>query len=663
MIENRWKIEKFSSLLEERIYSARLLGLEKKLVIYGGGNSSFKTKINTTIEKNIDVLYIKSSGSCLSNIEEKDFSVLYLEKLLKAINLNEISDDEMLNLLMTSLIQYKMSRPSVETFLHAFLPFKFIDHVHSKAILTLTNQANGKSLITKIYGEKIGIIPYIKPGLKLAQAAYEVYKEKTKIDGLILMNHGIVTFGNSAKESYEKMIHLVNLAEEYISSLAKRSSVIKKNIEQEKLAELCSLIRCEYIKRGKNFILNFFSSDIVSEFVNHQEITRLCSVGPVTPDYAVFTKAWPLLIDNLAQKTYISKAFDDFQGDYRNYLQKHEEFFKTSLTNDDDALPRIIVIKNCGIISVGEDFETAQKNGNIYIDSLSVILNAEKISKYQGLSPKEIFEVEFWRLQREKLKKNFMPLSGKIALITGGASGIGLAISKELVFNGASVFILDKNDENFLKIEKEFPNNFIKCIKTDVSIRDEVFFNIEKIISILGGIDILVVNAGVFPSSSPIEETTLETWKKTIDINLSGAFYTISSVLPWMKKQLSGDIIIIASKNVPAPGKNAAAYSASKAGLTQLGRVSALEAGPYGIRVNILHPHLILDTNIWSRQIIEKRAKAYNMSKDEYVTNNILKTKLYSKDVAKAVLALVSGYFSKTTGAQILVDGGSDRTL
>jgi NAD(P)-dependent dehydrogenase (short-subunit alcohol dehydrogenase family) len=366
----------------------------------------------------------------------------------------------------------------------------------------------------------------------------------------------------------------------------------------------------------------------------------------------------------------LGKFFDAYASEYQAYFKRNcaEKHVNPVML---DTLPRVVLIPGIGILTAGATAKDASIAMDIYRHTATVILNGEQLGSFRALPEGDIFDVEYWVLEQAKLKlgSSRLPLSSKVAVVTGGASGIGLSISREFLEQGAQVFALDINSEKFETLRKEIVppkkgGNQFHFLKTDVTDRNSVANSMAEIVEKSGGIDVLVVNAGIFPPSSLLEEIDLKDWQKSLDVNVNGAFHTVAEGLRWMKRQgQGGDIIFIASKNVPAPGKEAGAYSVSKAAQNQLARISALEGGAHGIRVNVLHPHLIFDTGIWSDEVIEKRAKAYNLSPEAYRKNNLLKTELSSKDVARAAFALAAGYFSKTTGAQIPLDGGSDRTL
>lgn len=661
---NRWKeseISKNPSALSLRVYTSRLLGQDPSLVLHGGGNTSVKDRVKNLFGEEEDVLYIKGSGWDLATIESAGFPAVRMKPLMRLRELNALGDVEMMNELRAQLINTQAPDPSVETLLHAYLPHRFVDHTHANAVLTLTNQPDGEKRIRELYGSRMGIVPYIMPGFLLAKACAEVYESNPKVQGLILLKHGIFSFGDTAKESYDLMLEFVQRAEEWVAGRKTHGVNSKKQAPSSTAKESVTLkIRQELLRRGFPCVLAVDSSEPSLALVNHDRVDEITQRGPVTPDHVIRTKRLPVVIRE-AEK--IPALLDRYATEYTAYFERNSAL--RGVTRQKlDVFPRVFLVPDFGVVTVGGTQKEANIALDIYRHTAQVLLAAEQIGTYEALPEADIFDVEYWVLEQAKLKlgPKKLPLSGKVAIVTGGSSGIGAAIVEMYLEQGATVHIWDLKENELPKPGKGSGGVYFSSV--DVTNRERVSSATKKAVQLSGGIDILVVNAGIFPSSHSIEEITGREWDSSLQVNLSGAFHTVAEVLPWMKNQgTGGDIVFIASKNVPAPGKQAAAYSVAKAGQTQLARVLALEAGAYGIRVNMLHPHLIFDTGIWSPEVLDKRAKSYGMSVEEYKRNNLLKTELCRKDVAKAAFALVSGYFSKTTGAQIPLDGGSERTL
>lgn len=674
MVKNRWSDEeagKLKGVLEERVYSSRLLGQDAELVMHGGGNTSVKAEVPDVFGQPVSVLYVKGSGWDLGTIEPAGFPALRMERLHSLRKLSALGDTVMMNELRTSLIDSKSPDPSVESLLHAFLPHRFIDHTHADAILTLSNQPDGEAKLRSIFGDRVAYVPYVMPGFLLAKACAEAFERNPAVEGLILLKHGIFSFGDTAKESYDRMIRLVNEAESFISEeVGESSSAFGVRNEQWK-AFWMSAIREECARRKYPCVLRLDDSRETLSFVNHPNAESFSQRGPLTPDHVIRTKRLPLYLSSRTvqerSREELTRAFDKYAEAYDAYFARNAG--RVGSLTKLDPLPRVFLLPGVGVISAGTTAKDAGIVYDIYKHTAACILNAEQMGGYEALPEEDIFDVEYWVLEQAKLKlgSSKLPLTSRVAVITGGVSGIGLSIAEEFLSAGGQVFVMDINTAgvseatSVLNRARKGGSSF-QFLTVDVSDRTQVAQAITKVVETAGGIDALVLNAGIFPPSNPIESISLEDWNRSMRVNLDGPFHILAESLKWMKSR-GGDIIFVASKNAPAPGKGAGAYSVAKAAQTQLARVCALEAAQYGIRVNVLHPHLILDTKLWNDDVLASRAKAYGMTVDEYRTNNLLRTGLESRDVAKATLALVSGAFSKSTGLQIPIDGGSDRTL
>lgn len=646
---NKEEASKAHSVLEQRVYSSRLIGRDAHLVLHGGGNTSAKGEVTNIFGKQEKALFIKGSGWDLATIEAKGFPAVKLEPLLEARKLEALGDEEMMNFLRNNLFDSKAPDPSVECLLHAYLPHRFIDHTHADAVLTLTNQPGSEATIERLYGKRVALVPWIMPGFQLAKACAEIYEKNPHVEGMILIKHGIFSFGDTAEESYKRMIELVQVAERAIQEKPRTMVSVPAPAKAEQ-AKWANLIRRSFQKRGFRSVVLLDESKEALELSSHPKLSEISQKGPITPDHIIRTKQVPLVATSID----LDKLLTDYEKKYQGYFNRSCEVRKVKRTML-DTFPRVVIVPGVGIYSLGATEKDAKIARDIYNQTASVLLDSTHMSSYECLPDEDLFDMEYWILEQNKLKlgPKRSPLSGKVAVVTGASSGIGAAVLSELTTQGATVFNLDLN-----------PGKAGKHIKVDVTNRESVKNAFEEIVRLTGGVDITVINAGIFPASSPIESISLDDWNKSINVNLNGAFHTVAETLKWMKEQgTGGDLVFVASKNVPAPGKEAAAYSVAKAGQAQLARVAALEGGAFGIRVNMLHPHMIFDTGIWTEEVLQKRAKAYGMTVEQYKTNNLLKTPLDSQDVAKAVFALVSGAFGKTTGAQIPIDGGSDRTL
>lgn len=643
--------QNYKTDLDLRVYTSRLLGRDSSLVLHGGGNTSVKSSTTNLFGDREEILYVKGSGWDLATIEAEGFAPVKMEMLLKMAELQELSDIDMVKYQRLAMTNPSAPNPSVEAILHAIIPFKFVDHTHTDAVVTITNTDNGEKRLKELYGDSVLVIPYIMPGFVLAKLVYEMTKgiDWSKLEGMVLLNHGLFTFSDDAKESYEKTIELVDRAETYLKANGAQLHVEKSsaNIEPLTLAK----IRKEVSNlKGKATISIFNDSDLALHF-SKQNIDKIAIQGPLTPDHVIRTKRVPSILG------------DDFKSDLANYVKSYRDYFEANKKDETvlNPAPNFAILRGRGALSFGENAKEANIIKDINEHTYEAILKAEKLGGYKALSAANIFEVEYWSLEQAKLKggAKASEFGGKIALVTGGASGIGLSIAKMLNARGAAVVALDINPD----VEKIFSKADAMGIRCDLTCSDEIQSAISKTVKSFGGIDIVVSNAGIFTPSQNLDELSDENWQRSMDINLTSHQKLLKYTAPFLKLGIDATVVMVASKNFPAPGKGAAAYSVAKAGQTQLARIAALELGEFGVRVNTLHPHAVFDTAIWSDEVLANRAKAYGMSVEEYKTNNVLKTEICSNDVAELVCAMAGRAFAKTTGAQVAIDGGSDRII
>lgn len=656
-MKSLWNDEEANQYTDDlglRVYTSQLLGRDPNLVLHGGGNTSVKITEKNILGEEVDMLYVKGSGWDLETIDRPGFSPVKLDHLIKLANLERLSDPQMVNELRANMSVASAPTPSVEAILHATLPFKFVDHTHADAIVTITNNAKGKQRIQEIYGDRVVIIDYIMPGFDLARQCAKQFAEEAheKTEGMILLNHGIFSFANDARESYERMVALVNEAEEYLQHQGAWnldcSNAVKKPAD---ITVLATLRKDVSSAAGKPMILSTVASEKMASFSQREDLTTISQQGPATPDHVIRTKRLPML----------GRSVADYVAQYENYFQTYAKNARDEKTMLDPA-PRMIIDKELGFISIGKTVKDAAIVSDIYDHTVDVILRAEKLGGYQALSGQDIFDMEYWDLEQAKLRKGGLSpeFTGEVALVTGAYSGIGKACVDDLLAKGAAVVALDINQ----KVTSLYSRADFLGVECDVSDEAQIKAAIEQAVLAFGGLDMVVLNAGMFPGGCQIKEMDTALWKKVMSVNLDANVVLLREVYPLLKASPKyGRVVFIGSKNVPAPGPGAAAYSASKAALTQLARVTALEWGGDGIRVNTLHPDAVFDTGIWTDEVLHARAKHYGMSVEEYKTKNVLKTEIKSADVANLVSTLCSASFSKTTAAQIPIDGGNDRVI
>ena len=640
--------------LDLRVYTSRLLGRDKTLVLHGGGNTSVKLVQKNLFGEDEDVLYIKGSGWDLETIEAAGFAPVQLDYLLRLARLDALPDTQMVNQLATHMLRSSAPAPSVETILHACLPYKFVDHTHADAVLTVTNAPEGERRIRAIYGDAVVIIPYVMPGFDLAMLCAKEYPRQVCANtiGMVLMNHGIFSFGDSARQSYERMIELVRRAEDYLKTQG-AWDIAAPGIRPARVDMLqqAQLRRKLSNATGAPMIMATHADEQALAFAQRADVSTISQQGPVTPDHIIRTKRVPMLGTDV----------DAYVCAYKSYFDEHAPLAKEPKTMLDPA-PRMVLDPQFGLAAAGRTAKDAAIVEELYRHSMQVMQRSQALGGYHALPARELFEVEYWDLEQAKLRKGGKPppYTGEIALVTGAASGIGKACVDALLARGAAVVGLDINPA----VETLYQRKDFLGLRCDLTDEHAIEFALERAVPAYGGMDMLVLNAGIFAASRKIGELATEEWRRVMAVNLDANLFLLRACHPLLKlAPKGGRVVVIGSKNVPAPGPGAAAYSASKAALNQLARVAALEWGADGIRINSLHPNAVFDTGIWTDEVLAQRAQHYGLSVEAYKTNNVLKTEVRSRDVAELAAEMCGPLFAKTTGAQVPVDGGNERVI
>ena len=657
-MQNLWRdaeAERFQGELGKRVYTSRLLGQDKSLVLHGGGNTSVKLGERNCLGEDETILYVKGSGWDLEFIEPAGFAPVRLDHVLKLATLERLSDPDMVSELVTHMTRATAPAPSVETILHGCMPFRFVDHTHADAVLAITNTPGGEARIRELYGDAVIVIPYLMPGFDLAQAVAREYKRRAtpRTIGMVLMKHGVFSFGDTARESYDRMIDLVDRAERYLDG--RRAWKVMAEPAPGPLAidgiALAELRRRVCGAAGVPLVMRVRLTPQTIAFARHPDMARLSQQGPATPDHVIRTKRVPM----------IGEDVDGFVAAYREYFARHEPRAKARKVMLDPA-PRLVIDPRFGLSSFGRTAKDARIAEELYEHTIDVILRAEALERYEALPAQDIFDVEYWDLEQNKLRKGGTPppFSGEVAWVTGAASGIGKAAVDSLLARGAAVVGLDVNPT----VESLHRRDDYLGLRCDVSDDAAIAAALERTAQAFGGLDLLVLNAGIFAAGRSIKDLPQDEWRKVMSINLDANLALLRACHPFLKRApRGGRVIVIGSKNVPAPGPGAAAYSASKAALTQLARIAALEWGADGIRINTLHPNAVFDTGIWTEEVLAERAKRYGMTVEQYKTNNVLRTEVTSRDVAELAAEMCGPLFAKTTGAQVPVDGGNERVI
>ena len=643
-----------------RVYTTRLLGRNSELVLHGGGNTSVKTTIKDIDGKNYDVLCVKGSGWDMAEIEPAGLPAVKLNPLLALKNKKYLSDEDMVAYQKRNLIDIKSPNPSVETFLHAFLPFKFVDHTHSDAIMNITNRQNGRELCKKIFGPMVSIVPYVMPGFGLAQKINEVYKKNPNINCLILLNHGIFTFNNDAKKSYDLMIKYVSIAEKTVRKLKrKKIKQIKYFHTQFKPNEIAPILRGLLSEnKDQKFILNYRSNNTLNYFINGKDIKRYSNMGTATPDHVIRVKPFPLVItpkknSNIKEfKKLAEKSFQDYRKKYIKYFNTNKKKVKGKKTILDTS-PRVILVQNVGLFSVGDSLKASKITGDLTETNARVISSVEETSKYKFISEKDLFDVEYWSLEQAKIKKTKKILQGNVVVITGGFGAIGTATYELFKSYGAEIVLLDYDKNKVKEMRSKIKD---LCLHCDVRNKNSVKKAFKIISEKYGGVDILISNAGTAVGGS-IAEIDDKILRKSFEDNFFSHQNCASEAIKIMKKQnIQGCLLFNISKQSVNPGKNFGPYGLPKTALLSLCKQYALDYGSLGIRSNGVNADRIR-SGLLNDMMIKSRAKAREVSTEEYMKGNLLLNEVKAEDVAKAFFHLAVS--KKTTGAVLTVDGGN----
>lgn len=685
-----WDDEKAAALHGDEVgllvYRSNLLGADLRLTNYGGGNTSCKVRAMDPVSANeVDVMWVKGSGGDLGTMKRSGLAALYLDRLRSLVSVyrGKAFEDEMVQLFNHCIYDLDSKAPSIDTPLHAFLPFKHIDHLHPDAAIAIAAAKDGEAITKELFKGTIGWVPWQRPGFDLGLQLKKCLDENPGIRGIMLGSHGLFTWGNTAYESYVNTLEVIETCAEFVEQMTEANGVV---FGGEKLAALPEADRRRQalllapVLRGlcssqQPMIGHFSDHPRVLAFVNSNDLQRLAPMGTSCPDHFLRTKISPLVLDLLPDEdlTNTNVVLEKITAPFNAYREMYAAYYDGCKQENSppmrDPNPVVILYPGVGMFTFAKDKQTARVAAEFYINAINVMRGAEAISSYTALPRQEAFNIEYWLLEEAKLQRmpKPKPLSGKIALVTGSGGGIGKAIAKKFAAEGACVVLNDVNGERLRAAEQEFSIMFgcdsVRAVEMDVTNVSSVIRALEEASLAFGGIDIVVNNAGI-SISKPMAEHSEQDWDRLYDILAKGQFLVSQAAVAVMRKQgRGGDIVNIVSKNALVAGPNNVAYGSAKAAQAHLSRLMAAELGPDKIRVNMVNPDAVItDSNIWSGGWAEGRAKAYGITVEElpayYAKRTLLNESILPEDIANACFVLVGGLLPKSTGNTLNVDGG-----
>ncbi|HEV2899459.1 MAG TPA: bifunctional rhamnulose-1-phosphate aldolase/short-chain dehydrogenase [Pseudaminobacter sp.] len=689
-LANLWDEARAAAMNESQrlLYRSNLLGSDKRITNYGGGNTSAKVMEKDPLTgKAVEVLWVKGSGGDVGTIGLDGFATLYMHKLeaLKGLYRGVEFEDEMVGYLPHCTFNLNPRAASIDTPLHAYVPKKHVDHMHPDAIIAIAAAKDGEELTRTIFGGEIGWLPWKRPGFELGLWLEKYARENPDATGVILASHGLFTWGDSARECYEATIRIINRAiewfEQEIAGKAEFGGETRPALpaanRRAMAAHLMPAIR-GMISASERKVGHFDDQPAVLEFVSSHDMEKLAALGTSCPDHFLRTKISPLVVAFDPANPDIGKTLEGLPAAIEEYRKGHAAYYErckrpeTPPMRDPNAV--VYLVPGVGMITFAKDKATARISAEFYVNAINVMRGASSVSSYMGLPEQEAFDIEYWVLEEAKLQRlpKPKPLAGRVALVTGGAGGIGKATAERLLGDGACVVLADIDDAALASAQEELTKrngkDFVRSIKVDVTSEEQVIAGFAEAAIEFGGVDILVSNAGL-ASSAPIEETTLALWNRNMDILATGYFLVSREAFKLFRAQkIGGNVVFVASKNGLAASPNAAAYCTAKAAEIHLARCLALEGAAEQIRVNVVNPDAVLrGSKIWTGEWKEQRAAAYNMSTDEleehYRSRSMLKQSVFPEDIAEAVYFFASEMSAKSTGNIINVDAGNAQSF
>jgi rhamnose utilization protein RhaD (predicted bifunctional aldolase and dehydrogenase)/NAD(P)-dependent dehydrogenase (short-subunit alcohol dehydrogenase family) len=653
-----------------RVYTSRLLGRDPKLVLHGGGNTSVKTMVKDLLDEEAEVLCVKGSGWDMAEIEPAGLPAVRLAPLRKLRRREALSDEEMVRVQRANLIDPGAPNPSVETLLHAFLPHKFVDHTHSTAVLSLADQPDAAERCAELYGRRLGLVPYVMPGFLLAKAAAETFEADPEVEGLVLLKHGIFTFGESAREAYERMIEAVSLAEDRIARRRNRTVFAAARLP----AAIAPAVEVAPILRGacaipsptepgayRRFVLDFRAGPAVLDYVNGAELARYGRAGVATPDHTIRTKNWPLIVPAPeagrldAFRTGAREAVDRYVADYHDYFARHNAR-QAAPKRELDPMPRVILAPGLGLFGLGATAKDARIAADLAEATIETATDAEAIGRFAPVGEADLFDIEYWSLEQAKLGKGEQkPLAGQIAIVTGGTGTIGLATARALAGAGAELALLDIDASAAAAAARGLGGATLglACDVTDPAAVRAAF---DRVAQHFGGVDIVVSNAGA-AWQGRIGEVSDDVLRQSFELNFFAHQSVAQNAVRVMLAQGTGGCLLFnVSRQAVSQGPNAGPYGLPKAATLFLMKQYALEYGAQGIRANAVNADGIRG-GLLTPDFIKSRAAAYGLSEAQYMGRNLLGREVAAEDVAAAFLSLALA--RSTTGSFATVDGGN----
>jgi len=668
-MRSRWDdSEAPSDPVEQLVYSSRLIGREPSLVLWGGGNTSLKGTATDHRGRSLDVMFIKASGADLKDADRRHYPPVRMEDILATRDREDMDVREMVAYVTRALLEPGSPRPSIETLLHGFLPHAAVHHTHADAILAFADNRRAAELVAEVYGPDVFLVPYVIPGFRLSALTADLAERNPAATGCVLAHHGLVTWGATCRESYERHVELVARAEAYLAARRRPIAItpsLSAAARDAVAAAVTPVVRGLLFRETRRGVVRFDGSEAAAGFAESPDAGRLSQAGAATPDHMLNTKRVPLFVDwdpasgAVALEAAMREGVERYEREYVEYVRR----FDPSPSPLREPPPRVVLVRGLGLFGAGADLREATAAFEIAQHTLRIVEDAESVGEYRSLDLPDAYAAEYFPPELDKLRLAPPPreFSGRIALVTGAARGIGRAIAARLAAGGALVAVTDVDGGAAARTAAEIGGSAAgwRMDVTSEAEVDDVFLAVRRR---WGGVDVVVSNAGTIVSGG-IATLALEAWRRSLDVNATGHFLVCRAAVRTMTRQgLGGAIVINCTKNVLVPGRELGAYSAAKAAAAQLAKILAVEHGADGIRVNVVHPDAVF-TDLWTPEIRASRARAYGVPEEEleehYRRRTLLRQPVTAEDVAEAVAFLAGERSAKSTGNMLVIDAGA----